>query len=131
MPMGVYKPGQGKWARGTAAAGLAAAGLWAAIETHDWMLGATTAAYGYLGYLVPGALLTGFLYFAWRVANRAPTTDFIIETETEMKKVTWPTTREVVNATVVVIVVTVVLGVFMWVVDRWVIQIAFEYLHIW
>jgi preprotein translocase subunit SecE len=290
MPLGVYKPGQGKWARGVAAIGLAALGLWAAIETYDWMryagttqatnvaelivtkdealkiidwaerdgffaravvdtgradnatcivkmLGAQTrlreaavpgpeflkrldALQGLVGpavaadvkrfratvqgesekaktpvkagaptpaaeaarwkqqmtygvddfalwlycgsqerqessflltlstrgpsawriaweafasnlrYIIPALLLLGFTYAAWRVANRAPTTDFIIETEIEMKKVTWPTARDVAGSTVVVIIVTVMLGLFMYIVDLVLVQWAFKPLGI-
>ncbi len=83
-----------------------------------------------LSYVVPGLLLLFFLVCAWFIANRRGATDFIIETETEMKKVTWPTMREVMNATVVVIIVTIVLGVFMFFVDRVVIQPAFEWVGI-
>ena len=131
MPLGVYKPGQGKWSRGIAAIGLAALGLWAAIETYDWMSPKwLDAAHGYLGYVFPAILLLGFVYGAWRVANRAPTTDFIIETEIEMKKVTWPTVRDVAGSTVVVIVVMVMLGLFMYVLDLVLVQWAFKPLGI-
>ena len=126
MPLGLYKPGQGKWSRGIAAVGLAAVGLWAAIETRGWMLRFTTQEHFYIGNIVPALLLAAFLWAAWFVANRAGTTDFIIETENEMKKVTWPSTREVVSSTAVVVVVTLVLGVFLWVVDRFVVQPFFE-----
>lgn len=83
-----------------------------------------------LCYIIPAVLLLGFLYGAWRVANRAPTTDFIIETETEMKKVTWPTARDVAGSTIVVIVVTVMLGLFMYLVDLALVQGVFRPLGI-
>ena len=43
--------------------------------------------------------------------------DLLIETEIEMRKVTWPTTREVTGATVVVLVVVLLLGLYLWFLD--------------
>jgi preprotein translocase subunit SecE len=42
---------------------------------------------------------------------------FITEVRNEMKRVTWPTRREVYATTVVVIFVSVFFGIFLWVVD--------------
>jgi preprotein translocase SecE subunit len=42
--------------------------------------------------------------------NRSAPTDFLVETETEMKKVTWPTKDEASNASLVVIGTVVVIG---------------------
>jgi preprotein translocase subunit SecE len=42
---------------------------------------------------------------------------FLIEVRNEMKRVTWPTRREVYATTVVVILVSIFFGVFLWVVD--------------
>ena len=130
MAVGIYKPGQGKVSRAVAAIGLAAFGLWGAVETNGWMIDYTMASGYYLGYIVPGVILAGFLWTAWFVSNRGATTDFVIETETEMKKVTWPTTREVANATIVVIIVTVLLGVYLFCIDRVVIQPVFQWIEI-
>ncbi len=130
MSLGVYKPGQGNWSRGVAAVGLVAFGLWGGIETHGWMIDYTVREKWFLGYIIPGAILLAFLWAAWYVANRMGTTDFIIETETEMKKVTWPTTRDVLGATVVVVIVTVVMGLFMFAIDRGVIQPLFQFMGI-
>jgi preprotein translocase subunit SecE len=47
--------------------------------------------------------------------NRART--FLIEVRNELKRVTWPSRKEVYAATVVVILFSLVLGVFLWIVD--------------
>ena len=47
------------------------------------------------------------------ILNRPQSVDLLIETEQEMKKVSWPTIRDVWNATGVVILVTVTLAVTM------------------
>src|SRR5262245_53312074 len=47
--------------------------------------------------------------------NRART--FFIEVRNELKRVTWPSRKEVYAATLVVILFSLVLGLFLWVVD--------------
>ena len=43
--------------------------------------------------------------------------DFISEVRNEMKRVTWPSRREVYATTLVVILVSVFFGVYLWLVD--------------
>ena len=43
--------------------------------------------------------------------------NFINEVKLELKKVSWPTRRELVNSTVVVIISVAVLAVFIWICD--------------
>ena len=47
--------------------------------------------------------------------NRSRT--FLIEVRNELKRVTWPTRKEVYAATVMVILFSAVLGFFLWTVD--------------
>jgi preprotein translocase SecE subunit len=54
----------------------------------------------------------GLLGLHW-VLNKPRSVDLMIETEQEMKKVSWPTLPEVWNATLVVAVVTATLAVAM------------------
>ena len=42
---------------------------------------------------------------------------FLKETKTELTKVTWPTKQEVVGSTIVVVVVSIVVSIFIGVVD--------------
>lgn len=50
--------------------------------------------------------------------NRPRSVDLLIETEQEMKKVSWPTLPEVWNATIVVAMVTLVLALSMYGLDE-------------
>ena len=43
---------------------------------------------------------------------------FLKEVKAELKKVTWPTRRELIGSTIVTIVVTVIVSVFIGIVDR-------------
>ena len=42
---------------------------------------------------------------------------FIKEVKQELKKVTWPNRREVINSTIVVLIATAVITIFLYVVD--------------
>ena len=99
-----HKPGQGFWTRlGTGiGAGLVilftvqffyrrlptAAGL----SRDEWPL-----------YAIVGGLAVGLAILAWWLINRPRHADFLINTDGEMKKVNWPTWRELIGSTKVVI----------------------------
>jgi preprotein translocase subunit SecE len=42
---------------------------------------------------------------------------FLVEVRNELKRVTWPSKKEVYAATIVVILFSIVLGTFLWLVD--------------
>ncbi len=60
-------------------------------------------------------LVSAFILF--RVFNRPNIVDFMIATEAEMKKVNWPSKKEVIGSTWVVICGTLMLAVLMFIVD--------------
>ena len=127
MSFGIYKRGQGQWSRGVAAAVLSALGIWAAVSTYGWT---EVSVQEWGRYAISGGILLGFLWFAYYLSNRPKTASFLIETETEMKKVTWPTGPEVLSATFVVIVVVVIMGAFLFGVDRLVLEPVFKLIRI-
>jgi len=43
---------------------------------------------------------------------------FIREVRAELKKVTWPTKRELIGSTIVTVVVTLIVSIFIGIVDR-------------
>ena len=127
MNLEIYKKGQGIWARRSAyglLAILAAFGAWrwhATFNTpgeHVWannvpLLGSITLykVGALLVFLVALLLIHLFL-------NRPKATDMLIETEGEMRKVSWPSWREVKSATIVVVVVTFVMGLALFGFDK-------------
>jgi preprotein translocase SecE subunit len=70
------------------------------------------------GILVSSA---AFLYGMWAVfhllLNHPQRVDFLIETETELRKVAWPTRREYLGASVVVIVIVMLVALYLTGVD--------------
>ncbi len=65
--------------------------------------------------LVLGTVL--LLALAYVCFRKERTSDFLIDTESEMRKVAWPTFREVIDSSLVVIIVIVALGIYLFVVD--------------
>ncbi len=126
MGLDIYKKGQGFWARFSAylLGGLlvvfGAFALYGAINVPNQyvlvqslpMVGAVTA-YKVIALLVGlGGLLGLHL-----LLNKPASVDLMIETEQEMRKVAWPTGKDVWSATVVVAFVSVLLAVVMWGLD--------------
>jgi preprotein translocase subunit SecE len=97
----LYKRNQGRLVRQLTAAaiavavGLGAYSLWVAwlAETPPW-----------LQWGLPGLVAVLGLWFAYRIINYPPFAEFLANVEGEMLKVTWPSTKELMRATVVVLV---------------------------
>lgn len=60
--------------------------------------------------------LAGLVFIFW-IVNKPKVVDFLIATETEMRKVNWPRQREVTGSTMVVIAGTLIMAGFLWVVN--------------
>lgn len=110
----IYKPNQGRYVRwgtvGFAAVIIAFGMLWlstSVLGTASVVLKASVAsAFGVLGL--------GLVLY---LVNRPGPAEFMIMTESEMRKVNWPTRKTVMNATKVVIVMTLLMAAILGVVD--------------
>ena len=133
--LGLYKAGQAKTSR------------WAA-----YLLGAlliflgALSLYGFInrpgtGILVEGLPILGTLtwfkliavfvfilgvYVMHRILNRPAMVDLLIDTEQELRKVSWPSKAEVKNATLVVALVTFVMGFILFWADE-LLQLLFRF----
>ena len=114
----LYKPGQGKYVRwGTVVA------LGLIIVLGMYWLGTTVVKFLFPSAsavaiaIVVGvfALVGAFLTFL--AVNRPRPAEFMIMTESEMRKVTWPSRQTVVNSTKVVIFLTLLMAIILWAVD--------------
>ena len=115
-----YKPEQGKTTRTGTFIGAGAIIAWGAKFLYDrlqlfegdeaWRLVITTG--------IPILFAVGLGAVAWwfLFAHRA-TSDFLIATEGEMKKVSWSSRSEIIGSTKVVIMFTVLLALLLFVVD--------------
>lgn len=64
-------------------------------------------------FLISLVLFAGGLFFIFRWLESPKIADLLIETEAELKKVTWPTYKEVVNSSIVVVVCVVFLMAYL------------------
>src|SRR5688572_11350610 len=105
----VYKPGQGYWTRmGTAGAALLIAALSAHFLYNNlpvWLQNggmSVSAARPTSIYIIAG-LLIAYGAFVWYMMNKPANADFLIATDSEMKKVNWTSKKELFGSTKVVI----------------------------
>ena len=138
--LGYTKPGQGRWARLTAYVGFGVLALFAAVALHkspgignkwfgDILEGLwTTRLFGADLTLRPVFFPSAALFLTLMVSfhlyiNRPNVGEFLIETQGEMKRVSWPTTREWIGSTIVVLVLVAVLSGFLYVADHFLSQL--------
>lgn len=135
-----YKPDQGRLARLAAYWSLALLILYGCTSLHaelssrfggalsrPFFAGFTTVPV--LGLKLNPALvitllvLVGSLYLLYRWQQTSKVAELLIETEAELRKVTWPTMPEAINSSVIVIVCVVFLMGFLagadWLLGRW------------
>ncbi len=67
---------------------------------------------------LPLLLIALALWAAWRLVNYPAFADFLIATEAELNKVSWITRKRLVQDTIVVLVTTLLLAVFLFAMDQ-------------
>ena len=70
-----------------------------------------------LGVLIGIVLTIGIGLWLWRYMNRPRTADMLIETETEMKKVSWPTWEDAKQSTSIVVVFVLATAAYLTVIE--------------
>jgi len=125
-----YKPGQGTAVRVTALGCLASLVLYGAYAFYQippttspwwqdlWTVEVFGKGLALKPILFPSAgIFVGVMAAAYLLLNRPRWADFLIETEGEIRKVSWPPKKEYVGSAVVVVVVVTVISFFLWGVD--------------
>ena len=128
----IYKPGQGYWTRmGTAAA----AALVAALTAHFlyqqlpvWLrnFGMSQDAARPTSIWIIAGLLIAFGLFVFYLMNKPTNADFLIATDSEMKKVNWTSKKELMGSTKVVIIFMFLIAAMLFAFD-----IVFGYVFYW
>ncbi len=119
----VYKPGQGYWTR----MGTAGAAAQIAIQTGYFLYGQLPVWLRNFGvrdsaakptsiYIIAG-LLIAWGMFVWYMMNKPTNADFLIATDSEMKKVNWTSRKELIGSTKVVILFMFLIAVLLFVID--------------
>ena len=122
-----YKKDQGRMARMAAFWSLTALVFYGCVSLHS-ELSTRVGALGQplagirvpiLGLDLSGALLITVVLFAgavtllYRLLEKPKNADLLIETESELRKVTWPTLQDAVNSSMVVLVTVLLLMAFL------------------
>lgn len=128
MPAALYKPGQGYWTRTMTAIGLGLlvvmGALWVAGLLANVRIGGYEPVYTQAAVVVLILAVFGTLGY-WLIGRKPRVVDFMIATESEMKKVNWSTKREIIGSTWVVIGLTVFISLFCLLFDltfQWIFQ---------
>ncbi len=108
---GLYKRNQGKMVRQITALAMFLVAVVSAWRAHALFIAPTVGdGNRVIGYLI--ALILGGVgcWISYRLVNWPQFADFLISVEAELNKVSWPTQRELVRASVVVIFTIVLLS---------------------
>jgi preprotein translocase SecE subunit len=117
----IYKRGQGYWTRmGTALGAALIAFLFAeftwgrlkvAVSVYRWPLNT------WVMLAIAGGVFAGIMLVAWRMMNKPSNVDFLIATDSEMKKVNWTTRKELIGSTKVVISFMILISALLFFLD--------------
>jgi preprotein translocase SecE subunit len=117
----IYKSGQGYWTRMGSAAGalliilLVCHFFWDQVRPRfDYLMAKEHAG---LSLAIVGILFVGLSALTYWLLNMPYNADFLIATDSEMKKVNWTSRKELIGSTKVVIVFMLVIALFLFVCD--------------
>ena len=148
---GVYRKGFGLYSRIAVGVALGILALFASVSLYNALIELPDIAEGLnvplVGIGLTWGLLSSFALFVFLgffvcvfVAGLETglkpidnggrkTVEFLIDTQGELQKVSWPTRYELIGSTAVVIVSIVVIGIFVLGVD-WVVSVAMKYIGV-
>ncbi len=125
----IYKRGQGKTSRYLAAGSVGVLSLFGCYSLYNY-LNVRGSLQKLILFVVPGVeldvnlpFLVSFGFFAglmillYALLNKPKIGDFLIETELEMKRVSWPVRSELIGSSTIVIITVVILAVIVMVFD--------------
>jgi len=117
MPWQWYKPNQGRKVRLVAGIAVALVGLLAAGEVYIALADPTRYSQQ-IRLAVPVVILLAAVAAGLYALNRARVADFLIDTESELAKVSWPSRQQVLLSTGAVLVLVLMLVMYLLVVDK-------------
>ena len=115
----IYKRGQGKYTRILTVVGaMLVIVIGAYVLSQRLIVWFSELSTGfYLAFGIPTLIVLGAGAMMFWLVNRPSSADFLIATESEMKKVSWSSRKEVIGSTKVVIVTTFILAGVLYGVD--------------
>jgi preprotein translocase SecE subunit len=120
----IYKKGQGYWTRLCTAGGVLLVLIFFLAflyrEVGAWWITPYVEPASKARKIIIGlcaTALVGFALLAWRILNKADNVDFLIATDSEMKKVNWTSQRELIGSTKVVIFFMIMIAAILFLID--------------
>jgi preprotein translocase SecE subunit len=117
----IYKKGQGYWTRMGTLAGAAVLGLMLAYTIYDRVPTFFTKDPQYgrrVAIGVAGGFFVLYSLLFWHLTNKPANVDFLVATDSEMKKVNWTSRKELIGSTKVVIFFMFLIATLLFVLDR-------------
>jgi preprotein translocase SecE subunit len=128
----IYKKGQGYWTRMGTAIGAGLLGVLLIGQIYYRLpafMGADQHRASRIAIMIAGVFGLLYAFLAWRLMNKPSNVDFLIATDSEMKKVNWTSRRELVGSTKVVIGFMFAIAITLFLLDLF-FNTVFYYLHI-
>jgi len=133
MPISIYKPNQGTYARAAAAGALLLLDLLACVSFYGMLGGEEKfkaveipvpydAVWAGILFVALAAVIAIFVFGVQTGLRRldaasSSLVDLLVDTQGELQKVSWPSREELSRSTVIVLSCVLLLGGFLWVVD--------------
>jgi preprotein translocase subunit SecE len=131
----IYKEGQGVLVRRCAFWSLVLIVVWGGQSLYTWLFntfdftktllveGAIDPLQGYRiplldqrfnwAFVISWGVVLIACFLLWRMLMRPRTADFLIDTDSELKKVTWPSWKDAWNSSLIVVLFVIVLTIFL------------------
>ena len=116
----IYKKGQGYWTRMGTAIGAGFLGVMVSFELFQQIptfLHGTQKHDQRVALIVALVFLAAYSLWAFWFTNKPSTVDFLVATDSEMKKVNWTTRKELIGSTKVVILFMFLIAIYLFVCD--------------
>jgi preprotein translocase subunit SecE len=116
----IYKKGQGYWTRMGTAIGAGFMGVMVSFELYQQVptfLHGTPKHDQRVALIVSIVFLAAYSLLAFWYTNKPSTVDFLVATDSEMKKVNWTTRKELIGSTKVVILFMFLIAIYLFVCD--------------
>jgi preprotein translocase subunit SecE len=120
MKLQFYKKGQGYYTRLGTAIGTFAISALACMALYNTLEGLSLDDANLKSWIQAGVPAVLFVVLGWvifKLVNMPRLADFMIQTEGEMKKVSWSSKKEIIASTKIVIVTVVILAIILAMVD--------------
>jgi preprotein translocase SecE subunit len=121
----ITKKGQGYWTRMGTAFGAGLLGFLTAYNIYVYLpvlvhFDTTVAGQArakQVAMIVAAVFFAAFAFFAWRMMNKPSNVDFLVATDSEMKKVNWTSRKDLIGSTKVVIIFMFLIALFLFAID--------------